>query len=557
MATADLVFTGGRIRTGGRVRTGGQSVAEAIAVRGNRIAAIGRADELAALIGPGTSVVSLDGKAVLPGFVDAHVHPTHGGMTLIRCELRGSANAAQAVERVARYAAEHPEVPWITGGGWEMSWFADGLPRRELLDAVVPDRPVYLPNRDAHGAWVNSRALELCGIDAGTPDPPDGRIERNPDGTPQGTLHEGATRLVVDRIPQPSLADRLAALLAGQAYLHSMGVTGWQDAIVGDYLGWLDPLDVYLAAARSGELTGRAVGALWWDRDRGADQLDDLLANRERAGGAAGIGRFRATSVKIMQDGVAENFTAAMIDPYLDGHGCASANHGLSYVDPAALREHVTALDAAGFQVHFHAIGDRAIRESLDAVAAARAANGRTDTRPHLAHLQIVQPADLARFAELGVTATMQALWAAHEPQLDDLTIPFLGPQRSAWQYPFGSLDRTGARLAAGSDWPVSTANPFHALQVAVTRQPPPEEEPAEPFLPEQALDLAAAFDAYTAGSAYVNHAETATGSLAVGMLADLVVVDRDPFTVPATEIGTVRVLATYVDGTRVFGDPS
>ncbi|MCI0686204.1 MAG: amidohydrolase [Sporichthyaceae bacterium] len=557
MAKADLVFTGGRIRTGGRVRTGGQSVAEAIAVRGNRIAAIGRADELAALIGPGTSVVSLDGKAVLPGFVDAHVHPTHGGMTLIRCELRGSANAAQAVERVARYAAEHPEVPWITGGGWEMSWFADGLPRRELLDAVVPDRPVYLPNRDAHGAWVNSRALELCGIDAGTPDPPDGRIERNPDGTPQGTLHEGATRLVVDRIPQPSLADRLAALLAGQAYLHSMGVTGWQDAIVGDYLGWLDPLDVYLAAARSGELTGRAVGALWWDRDRGADQLDDLLAKRVRAGGAAGIGRFRATSVKIMQDGVAENFTAAMIDPYLDGHGCASANHGLSYVDPAALREHVTALDAAGFQVHFHAIGDRAIRESLDAVAAARAANGRTDTRPHLAHLQIVQPADLARFAELGVTATMQALWAAHEPQLDDLTIPFLGPQRSAWQYPFGSLDRTGARLAAGSDWPVSTANPFHALQVAVTRQPPPEEEPAEPFLPEQALDLAAAFDAYTAGSAYVNHAETATGSLAVGMLADLVVVDRDPFTVPATEIGTVRVLATYVDGTRVFGDPS
>ena len=552
MASADLVFTGGTVRVSGRRTT------EAMAIGGNRIAATGSAAEIAELIGPRTEVVDLGGRAVLPGFVDAHVHPTHGGMSLIRCDLRGAGSAAEAVERVARYAREHPDQQWITGGGWELSWFAGGVPHRSLLDVVVPDRPVYLPNRDAHGAWVNSRALELSGVHTGTPDPDDGRIERDPDGSPQGTLHEGATRLVANRMPAPTFDDRVAALLAGQAYLHSMGVTGWQDAIVGDYLGWLDPLDVYLAAAESGRLTGRVVGALWWDRNRGREQIDDLLARRERAGGPAGTGRFRATSVKIMQDGIAENFTAGMVAPYLDvdGHGGGT---GLSYVDPAALREYASTLDSAGFQLHFHAIGDRAIRESLDAIAACRDANGHTDTRPHIAHLQVIQPADVPRFGTLGAAATMQALWAYHEPQMDELTIPFLGPERTEWQYPFGSLQATGAQLAAGSDWPVTTANPFHALQVAVTRLPPPGEGSGaeEPFLPVQRLDLATAFDAYTIGSAHVNRAEQETGSIEAGKLADLVVVDRDPFAGSDSEIGSVRVLATYVDGTPVFTDPA
>ncbi|MGH8835356.1 MAG: amidohydrolase [Actinomycetes bacterium] len=552
MASADLVFTGGTVRVSGR-RT-----AQAVAVRGNRIAAAGGSAEIAELIGQRTEIVELAGRAVLPGFVDAHVHPTHGGMSLIRCDLRGAESATEAVGRVARYAGEHPDQQWITGGGWELSWFAGGVPHRSLLDAVVPDRPVYLPNRDAHGAWVNSRALERSGVDASTPDPADGRIERDPDGSPQGTLHEGATRLVADRMPAPTFDDRVAALLAGQAHLHSMGVTGWQDAIVGDYLGWLDPLDVYLATAESGRLTGRVVGALWWDRDRGGEQIDDLLARREGAGGPDGTGRFRATSVKIMQDGIAENFTAGMVTPYLDvdGHGGGT---GSSYVAPGALRGYAATLDAAGFQLHFHAIGDRAIRESLDAIAACRDANGHTDTRPHIAHLQIIQPVDVPRFGSLGVAATMQALWAYHEPQMDDLTIPFLGPERTEWQYPFGSLQASGAHLAAGSDWPVTTANPFRALQVAVTRLPPPGEGTGaeEPFLPVQRLDLATAFDAYTIGSAYVNHADQETGSIEAGKLADLVVVDRDPFAGPDGDIGSVRVLGTYVDGVPVFTDPA
>jgi predicted amidohydrolase YtcJ len=259
--------------------------------------------------------------------------------------------------------------------------------------------------------------------------------------------------------------------------------------------------------------------------------------------------------VKIMQDGVAENFTAGMLEPYLDPTGSGHQHGaGLSYVDPQALRECVTRLDAHGFQVHTHAIGDRAVREALDAVEAARTANGPNDQRHHVAHLQVVHPDDVPRFAALGVTANIQALWAAHEPQMDELTIPFIGTERAGRQYPFGDLLRSGARLAAGSDWAVSSANPMRAVHVAVNRSlQGARGADAEPFLPGQSLELAEALAAYTIGSAYVNHLDDQTGTIEPGKLADLVVLDRDPFAVPPAEIGTVGVAATYVEGRQVY----
>ncbi len=324
---------------------------------------------------------------------------------------------------------------------------------------------------------------------------------------------------------------------------------------MGEYLGSADPLPVYLAAAASGQLTARVQGALWWDRARGAEQLPDILARRDLVRGSSMPNRrFRAETVKIMQDGVAENFTAGMIDPYLDPGGCRQHGSGLSYVDPAALPGYVTQLDAAGFQVHFHAIGDRAVREALDAIDAARAANGVSDHRHHIAHVQVVHPDDVPRFAVLGVTANMQGLWAAHEPQLDELTIPFLGPQRSQRQYLFGDLLRSGARIAAGSDWAVSSANPLRAIHVAVNRSLPGSTgAQAEPFLPDQGLELAVALAAYTAGSAYVNHLDDETGTIERGKLADLVVLDRDPFAHPAAEIASTGITATYVRGRQVY----
>lgn len=536
---ADLLFTGGPVLTPeGRTAT-------AVAVTGDRITAVGRA-EVHDLAGPDTHVVDLAGRLLLPGFQDAHVHPVPAGLELTQCDLTRARTAEETIAAVRAYADAHPEREWITGGGWSMEAFEGGTPTKELLDSAVPDRPVYLPNRDHHGAWVNSRALRLAGITRDTPDPADGRIERDASGEPAGTLQEGAMQLVGRLTPPATPADRLAALLHAQRHLHALGITAWQDALVGEFLGMDDPSDAYLAAARDGSLTARVVGALWWDRERGAEQIPELVERRARLS----HGRFSAGSVKLMLDGVAETGTAALLDPYLDKCGCATANRGTSFIDAKQLPSYVTELDALGFQCHFHALGDRAVRDALDAVEAARAANGPSDTRPHLAHLQVVHPDDVARFARLDAVANIQPLWAAHEPQMDELTIPFLGPERAVWQYPFASLLRSGARLAAGSDWPVSSPDPLQGIHVAVNRVEPGGTGPV--FLPGERVDLAAALTAYTAGSAYANHLDD-TGRVAAGALADLVVLDRDPFDVPPEEIRTTRVALTYVGGEEVY----
>ncbi|MEV0479547.1 amidohydrolase [Streptomyces sp. NPDC050508] len=536
---ADLLFTNGPALTPeGRTAT-------AVAVTGDRITAVGHA-EVHDLAGPRTQVVDLAGRLLLPGFQDAHVHPVPAGLELTQCDLTRAKTAEDTIAAVRAYADAHPEREWITGGGWSMEAFEGGTPTKELLDSVVPDRPVYLPNRDHHGAWVNSRALELAGITRDTPDPVDGRIERDASREPTGTLQEGAMLLVGTLTPPTTPADRLAALLQAQRHLHALGITAWQDAIVGRYAGMADPSDAYLTAARDGSLTARVVGALWWDRERGAEQIPELVERRA----ALSHGRFRAGSVKMMLDGVAETGTAALLDPYLDKCGCATANRGTSFIDPEQLPKYVTELDALGFQCHFHALGDRAVRDALDAVEAARAANGPTDTRPHLAHLQVVHPDDVARFVQLGAVANIQPLWAAHEPQMDELTIPFLGPERALWQYPFGALLRSGATLAAGSDWPVSSPDPLQGIHVAVNRVEPGGAGPV--FLPGERLGLTEALTAYTAGSAYANHLDE-TGRITAGALADLVVLDRDPFAAPPEEIGETQVALTYVGGTGVY----
>ncbi|WP_022891504.1 amidohydrolase [Agromyces subbeticus] len=546
MTQADLVFTGGPVFTANTVR----SRASAVAVRGGRIVAVSADHEVRELIGPGTEVIDLDGRLLTPGFQDAHVHPVWGGLDLMRCDLSEFVTEPEYLERIGSYAASHLDEPWVLGGGWSMSAFPGGTPTAASLDRVVPDRPAFLPNRDGHGAWVNSAALRLAGIDRDTPDPADGRIERDASGEPTGTLHEGAMSLVNRLLPETTVEQLTEALLLGQRYLHSYGITAWQDAIVGSYGDAGDPGPAYLAAAASGALTGRVVGALWWDRTRGLEQIPELVEKRSRYRG----GRFAATSIKIMQDGVAENFTASMLEPYCDGHGHNTSNSGISFVPPEILNEAAPRLDALGFQLHFHAIGDRAVRECLDAVERTIATNGRNDHRHHIAHLQVVHPDDIPRFRELGVIANMQSLWAALEPQMVELTLPFLGSPRDAWQYPFGDLLRSGAVLAAGSDWSVSTPNPLAAIHVAVNRIAAPgyEEGKFEAFLPEQAIDLASSLTAYTAGSAFVNHLDE-TGTIEVGKLADLVVLDRDPFAGPVAEIGATRVLQTFVEGERVF----
>jgi predicted amidohydrolase YtcJ len=513
-------------------------------VLGDRIAAVGDEAEVRDLARPGTEVIHAGGGAVLPGFQDAHVHPPTSGLERLRCDLTAAEDAETSVRIVAVYARAHPSEPWILGGGWWPAAFPGGAPRREDLDAIVPDRPVYLPNRDGHGAWVNSRALEAAGIDRRTPDPRDGRIERDPaTGEPGGTLHEGAMRLVERVIPPTSAQEWERAILEAQAYLHSLGITAWQDAWVGP-----EHLDAYLGLAGRGLLTARVVAALWWERDGGLDQVADLADRRALAAEVDGVD---AGTVKIMLDGVIENFTARLLEPYLDARGRPTDNRGIPFLDDEPLAAAVTALDRAGFQVHVHAIGDAAVRSALDAIEAARRHNGRRANRHHVAHLQLVHPDDVPRFAELEVTANVQAAWACHEPQMDELTIPFLGGERAARQYPFGSLAGAGARLAFGSDWSVSTPDPLLQIEVAVTRVDP-ERRDGEPFLPEERLTPVAALEAFTRGSAFVNRLEETTGTIEPGKAADLAVLDHDPFA--DGPIGEARTVLTVVGGRIVHG---
>jgi predicted amidohydrolase YtcJ len=537
----DLLLTGGRVHTVDAPRT----TAEAVAVSDGRIAAVGTASDLRELVGRRTHVVQLEGRMVLPGFQDAHLHPPQGGLVELQCGLHETSSRDECLEAIAHYATEHPDREWILGDGWSIDSFPGGTPLKADLDVIVPDRPVFLTNRDGHGAWVNSRALELAGVTRGTSDPADGRIERDASGEPAGTLQEGAMDLVERVAPQPSPEEWEEAILRAQTHLHRLGITAWQDATV-----YPETLAAYRAVAEQGLLTARVEGNLLWTRERGEEQVDDLLAMREQGA----VGRLRLRGAKIFQDGVLENFTGAVLEPYLDGNGAPTGNRGIGMHEPDELGHMVTLLDGNGFQVHIHAIGDRAVRESLDAIDASMRANGRRDARHHLAHLQLVHPDDVPRFRELGVVANCQPLWACLSGYVEDLTLPFLTENAARTMYPFGSFHRAGVTLAFGSDWTVSTADPLPQIEVAVTRIEPGDD--SEPFLPEERLDLPTALAGFTIGSAYVNGLEEETGSIEPGKLADLVILDRDLLSPDAGQPSEARVLLTLVEGEVVFADP-
>lgn len=538
----ELLLTNAHVYGAGAWRPG----VDSIAVRDGVIVGLGTRADLAGLV-PAAEIADLGGGWVLPGFQDAHVHPVQAGLEMNGCDLTRANGLDDYVDIIAAHALANPDTAWITGGGWSMDAFPGGVPTAAVLDRIVSDRPVFLPNRDHHSAWVNTVALQRAGITAATPDPADGRIERDDRGAATGTLHEGAMELVRRLVPPPRDDEIAAALQTAQAHLHSLGIAGWQDALVGEGLGMPDSLDTYLAALRTGTLTAQVVAAQWWDRSRGEEQIAELVERRARA---AAVG-LDAGSVKIMQDGVCETFTAAVTDPYLDSHGQPTDNRGLSFIEASDLARYVQLLDAEDFQVHVHALGDRAVRDSLDAIEHAIAVNGRRGNRHHLAHVQIVRPEDVPRFAALEVVANAQPLWACLDDQMTDLTLPFLSPAAREQQYVFRSLLDAGAQLAFGSDWPVSSPSPLLGIHVAVNRVAYGDEAP--PLLAGQRLTIAAAIDAYTRGSAYVCRREDRSGVIEIGMVADLAVIDADLLAIDSGRIGEARVVRTYAAGQLVY----
>lgn len=531
----DFDIVGARIFDGVRLLD-----ADRVSVRDGHVVELGRG----VAERPAGTVIDAGGRLLTPGFVDAHAHPVFAGIELLGCDLSGTRGLESLLEVIGGHLRRG--TGWLTGGGWAMPDFPGGTPRAEDLDRLGTelgvDRPISLINRDHHSSWVNSRAMALAGLTAETPDPPGGVIERDAGGKPNGCLHESAMDLVGAHIPQETAEELLAGIEAGQHHLERLGVTAWMDAIVGSYSGHADAGDAYHRAAESGRLRAEVVGSLWWPRD--VDDVDAQVRVMREA--RVESGRYRSTSVKFMLDGVVESKTAAMREPYRCACAGSESTTGTRYFTAAHLREAFAALDRAGFDIHCHAIGDGAVGDALDAFAAVGI---RPDSRHHIAHVQVVDPADVPRFAQLGVAANLQALWACRDDAMNDLNLPVLGPERGEWQYPFGSLAGAGTRLAMGSDWPVSSADPWQAIHVAVNRSHPAAEDPA-PLLPEQAIGLDVALAAYTSGSARLVRSQ-ANGHIRVGREANLALASADAFALDPAELAGVATILT-VNGGRI-----
>ena len=534
-----ILFTNGSVFVDGGFAPRGTSVL----IREDRIAAVGPAVE-----SEGAEVVDLDGGTLLPGFIDAHAHPVFGGVQLRGCDLSAATDAGWYLKIIDRYARENPDREWITGGGWGMPAFPGGIPTRQALDSVVADRPVFLQNRDGHGAWVNSKALELAGIDKRTADPSDGRIERDERGDPVGMLQEGAMQLVARLLPPVTDEDRYLGLLAGQDYLLSLGVTGWQDAIVGRGFGEDDATDAYRRAASAGTLLANVVGALWWQRHQGLEQLEELLHRR----GSDGAGRFRPTSVKMMLDGVAENHTAAMLEPVprrprLRHRELRPRFHRSRRTAPVRHRARPPRLPGALPRARRPGGAQRAQR---DRSRQARQ-QGLDDPPPPGApagHSPGRHPAVRRARRDREHPA------AVGHPRVADDRADDPVPRRDAEarrQYPFAALAKSGAHLAGGSDWPVSSPDPLLGVHVAVNRSLP--ENAADPFLPEQAISLRTALAAYTAGSARINGLGNTVGLIKAGYDADLAIVDADLAAIPDSEICQASVRQTWVRGELAY----
>lgn len=535
---ADVLLRNGAIYTVDAAR----SWAEAAAIAHGRIIYVGANAGAEEFITPQTRVIDLNGKMVLPGFHDSHVHPVSGGIELGQCNLNGLQTQQEIFDAVREYAQKNPALPWIVGGGWDLPIFPNANPTKQQLDQLVSDRPAFLSAADGHSAWVNSKALELAGITAATADPPEGRIERDPlSKEPTGTLRERATDLVSKHIPPLTSADYLAGAKRGLAMANRFGITSLQEAsATPEILAAYDSLD------RSGELTARVVAAMYVDPAKDEAQIEELKQRRSRYRRK----NLRADAVKIFADGVIESRTAAMLAPYLD----RPDYRGIPNLEADKFKRLVTALDREKFQVHIHAIGDRAIRMALDAHEAAQLANGRRDARHHLAHIQLIDPQDIPRFERLGIIANFQSLWAYADTYITELTEPALGPERSRWLYPIGSVMRSGAMIAGGSDWSVSSMNPLDAIQVAVTRRGV-DDSTGSAWIPQEIVDLPTMIAAYTINGAYVNHQENETGSIEVGKAADLIVLDRNLFEIPVHEIHNAKVLLALLEGREVHRD--
>ncbi len=542
-APADLVLVHGKVHT----EDANRSVVQALAVRGNSIVAVGTDEAISAYVGQNTRTLDLAGRVVLPGIIDAHTHPAQSAQDLGKCSLDDKAlSPADIKSRVAACLKDQPggraqwfEVVMVNPSGLTLS-LAD-------LDSMLADRPLLLTGSDGHTVWANSPALSLAHITAATVDPAGGHIERDAAGHPTGTLRDIAAEIALAAKPTAELDHEAAQLDKAFDSMRAVGITSVQDAAVDDHT-----MQIYKRLYDTHRLKMRVRGSFHLKNLHEPAKVLIDRATQFRAKWAVDPDFLRADAIKIFADGVIEypSQTAALLEPYLDARGHPTNNRGPSYFRQDDLNQIVSAADAAGLTVHIHAIGDRAVRSALDAIADARHRNGALDNRDQIAHLELINPADFPRFKELGVIANFQLLWAQRDDYVDKATIEYLGPQRSRDLYPARSLRDAGALIVGGSDWGVSSFDAFAAMEHAITRS---EGRGHPALLPEQSLAIQDMVDAYTINAASALKQESITGSLEAGKRGDFIVLDRDIFSIDPFDLHNTRVWATYLDGREVY----
>ncbi len=543
---AELLFYNGTIYT----MDADRSTAEAVAVRDGRIVFVGAKTAADKYIGAVTRSVDLKGRMLLPSFQDVHIHPVQGGLAFTGCPLFELPTLDDVMAKLRTCVAEDPDASALVAYGWNWGNFVGNKsPHKNLLDQFDFAGPIVTGDSDGHTLWVNSTALDLAGIDSNTPQPDGGEIGQDENGEPDGILREGpAMDMMLNALPPYTLEQKVAAYHYAQDYLHSIGITAMHDAMV--RVGLEDiyaTIDTYAAVRDRGELDMRVVAALNWEPGVGLDQVPQLIATREKYSG----GRLQATAIKFWADGIVETHTAYMLEPYTDNPD----SRGLLMIPMDEIQAGTMALDAAGFQLHIHAIGDGTVRSALDALEQAQATNGVRDSRHLTAHTQLVHPDDVTRFGELGVIAGFSPYWAYNDEYVRLINPAQLGPERMASMYPIKSIGTSGGRIAFGSDWSVTSADPLLGIETAVTRESAHDEEIVPVFIPGERLTLDQAIAGYTIDAAYANFLDQDTGSIEVGKFADLVILSNNLFDIPPAQISDTKVTATLLEGELVYGE--
>jgi predicted amidohydrolase YtcJ len=535
---ADTIVLHGRVYT----ENAKQPWAQAVAIRGAKIVAVGGDAEIEKMRAVGTKVIDAAGRLVLPGFVDSHIHFMDGSLSLGRVNLEGAKDASDIQQRLREYASNHSGDGWILGRGWNYAMFGPGaLPHKKYLDEVFPNRPVFLEGYDGHTYWANSKALALAGITRETPDPPNGAIVRDPKtGEATGALKESAQESVAKIVPKPSRAEKLAALRAGVKWANKHGITRVHSA-GGDF----SELDLYDELRRHGDLTLRFYVAYFLNPPLLRPQDLEAIENARKKYHDDWID---AGAVKFMVDGVVESHTAAMLEPYSDDPSIK----GKLFWEPSNYKAAVAQLDKRGLQLFTHAIGEYGVRTALDAYENAEEHNRTRDRRPRIEHIETIAPADIARFGKLGVIASMQPLHSYPDSNTLNVWARNVGPERASRAWSWKSISDAGGRLAFGSDWPVVTLNPWEGVQTAVTRQTA-DGTPEAGFVPGQRLTVAQTIEGYTLGAAFAGRREKWEGSLEPEKFADLIIISQNVFEIVPQKLAEIRVLTTMVGGQVVY----